>query len=323
MTKFTEAEKEQNRKKYIESRTGDLVTHSSLIAEEFRYRVNRLSQLIGDVHELSLGEYKESLLREYLSKFLPRRYAVGTGFVMFGSNSGELSRQLDIIVYDETNYPVIFKDNAFVILRPESVRAVVEVKGFLDRNGIFNFMDLFIDFAKKWKGYCDHHSGPYFPKIKKPCLMTMAWDIAIDTDGRPKTDGKKLREIIVEKYKADVDKAILGEHFPVLQSAYIYSNCCVSGVISVGENDDVEFGYRTGRGQFLREVDGEGLVLAGDKTLADLLGNIFVYLETPFNPFFTWTDSNIAADHFIEDIKGTENWLHGDEVDLVVGSRDS
>jgi hypothetical protein len=138
------------REKYLESRSRDLTQYAGMIGEEFRSKVDQLSKILGPVHEVSAGEYKESLLRSCIRRFLPKRFAVGTGFVVFAGESirrqsaGEnvdlanlvdyhTSHQLDIIVFDDFDYAPIFRDQDFVVVRPESVRAVIEVKGFLKR----------------------------------------------------------------------------------------------------------------------------------------------------------------------------------------------
>ena len=47
-----------------------------------------------------------------------------------------MSSQLDIIVYDDTDYAPIFREKDVVVVRPESVRAVIEVKGFLKSDDV-------------------------------------------------------------------------------------------------------------------------------------------------------------------------------------------
>ena len=155
------------REEYLKSRTGDLTSYAEMIGEGFSSTLNRLAQLIGGAHEPSLGAYKERFLMNVISDYVPKKYEVGTGFVLFpekkqyngeGPNDGipwnlrghKVSKQLDIIVYDSFNYPTVFKDKDFVIVRPEAVKSVIEVKGALDGNQINSFMCLFIDFAKKW-----------------------------------------------------------------------------------------------------------------------------------------------------------------------------
>lgn len=100
---------------------------------ELLSKVSRLDELIGRDHWLSVGTYKESILRSLISNILPRRYEVSTGFILASDREGRIlkSRQIDIIIWDSTNYAPIFRDGDFVIVPPESCSAVVEVKGKL------------------------------------------------------------------------------------------------------------------------------------------------------------------------------------------------
>jgi hypothetical protein len=211
----SEEENKKRREEYEKSREGDFSSYIAMIGEGFASTINRLSQLIGNAHELSVGRYKERLLMNVISDFIPARYSVGSGFVMFpGTNidsygnidsdtrSHEISKELDIIIYDSTNYSVIFKDQDFVIVKPESVRAIVEVKGVLNYEQIDNFMDSFVDFAKKWARASSLYRHFKLPQLKLPGLFVMNWAIAVDKRGRQQSSEKSLMKKIVNKYKA-------------------------------------------------------------------------------------------------------------------------
>jgi len=101
--------------------------------DELLSKVSRLDELIGRDHWLSVGSYKESILRSLISNILPRKFEVSTGFILASDKEGKLlkSRQMDIIIWDSVNYAPIFRDGEFVIIPPEACSAVVEVKGKL------------------------------------------------------------------------------------------------------------------------------------------------------------------------------------------------
>src|SRR4051794_30465679 len=63
--------------------TRDLTTYASLIGQTFAARLNMLARVIGDVHHLSLGNYKERLLASTIRDHIPKAFGVGTGFVLF------------------------------------------------------------------------------------------------------------------------------------------------------------------------------------------------------------------------------------------------
>jgi hypothetical protein len=146
----------------------DLTGYAALFGEGLTAKVDLLGRLLGDSHYPSPGQYKERLLADAIRGFLPRTVEVGTGFVMFphadmeppgggrfhdplNQSAFSMSRQCDILVYDVAKYPAIFRDRDFVIVRPEAVRAVIEVKGMLSRREVLSTLTSFQDFAVKWR----------------------------------------------------------------------------------------------------------------------------------------------------------------------------
>jgi hypothetical protein len=93
--------------------------------------IGRIDDLIGPAHWLSVGTYKESVIRKQLIDYLPGRYSVGTGFVLHDIGPRVLSRQIDVLVWDSQDYAPIFRDGSFVIIHPQSLRIAIEVKGNL------------------------------------------------------------------------------------------------------------------------------------------------------------------------------------------------
>lgn len=94
------------------------------INEEFDLMNKRLRKLIKNA--VALGTENESILREFLRNYIPNHYSVGHGFIF--KNDQEISSQCDIIIYDSHFFPPLFKRGDFVILSPESVMSVIEVK---------------------------------------------------------------------------------------------------------------------------------------------------------------------------------------------------
>ncbi|KKA46002.1 hypothetical protein WN56_02505 [Salinivibrio sp. KP-1] len=98
--------------------------------------MKRLDYLIGRDHWLSVGNYKEELLRNLLRNLLPKKYEVSTGFILsLDQNGNELkSKQQDIIIWNSNEFSAIFRDDEFVIVPPEACQAVIEVKSTLTKN---------------------------------------------------------------------------------------------------------------------------------------------------------------------------------------------
>lgn len=98
------------------------------IAAEFIAVKDRVKFFIENNHWGEDGRYKEIILMNYLRRVLPDNVAVGTGFVK--NDSGQLTDQIDIIVYKKYE-PKLFSEGDFVILMPESVLGIIEVKSRL------------------------------------------------------------------------------------------------------------------------------------------------------------------------------------------------
>lgn len=99
---------------------------------ELQAKVNRLDGIIGSRHWLSVGSYKENLLKSLLRNRMPKKYEVGTGFVMTRrATERVISRQIDILIWDAESHSPLFRDGDFVIVPPEACMAAIEVKSTL------------------------------------------------------------------------------------------------------------------------------------------------------------------------------------------------
>jgi len=111
-----------------------LAEFHSADAEIMLLKYQTIERLIGEGnHRASEGNYCEDLVREFLRRVLPSRYSVDTGFIRgremeIGGGKRFVSQQLDVIVHDTTDFSPIFRSEGFVIVLPEAVAAVIEVK---------------------------------------------------------------------------------------------------------------------------------------------------------------------------------------------------
>src|SRR5690349_19756662 len=78
------------------------------------------------VHNGVRGDQRERALRDFLTKYLPKKYSVGTGHVL--DRTGKMSGQCDVVIYDSFNCPLILVEEGYQIFPVESVFAVIEVK---------------------------------------------------------------------------------------------------------------------------------------------------------------------------------------------------
>ena len=97
------------------------------ITSELNIIKDRVQDLIGTRHWGEVGRFKEAILKNVIKRFLPNHFSIGTGFIVDSENGDEVSRQLDIIIYDNT-YPILFSEGDFIITTKRNVKAVIEVK---------------------------------------------------------------------------------------------------------------------------------------------------------------------------------------------------
>jgi hypothetical protein len=85
-------------------------------------------------HAGERGKQRERAIRDFLAKYLPRKYALGTGHVI--DVEGSISKQCDIVIYDDLNCPLLLAEEGYQLFPAEAVFGVIEVKSALDANTI-------------------------------------------------------------------------------------------------------------------------------------------------------------------------------------------
>lgn len=101
---------------------GQLYEFLELKKKQVQLEVETLRSII--THSSTKGSGAENIICNFLRKFLPKRYSLGSGFVLVGN---ELSPQMDIIIYDEFYNIPIYSEFGFGVYPVESVYGVVEV----------------------------------------------------------------------------------------------------------------------------------------------------------------------------------------------------
>lgn len=109
----------------------DFVAEFNQVAKQMQLdfeRARRLSR-----HPGIKGDTGETIVRSFLSEYLPKNLEISTGQI-FDTN-GKVSRQLDIIIHDRDNTPVLYldKNKRNKLIPVECVYSVLEVKSFLDK----------------------------------------------------------------------------------------------------------------------------------------------------------------------------------------------
>ena len=82
-------------------------------------------------HNCSKGTFREQVIKNFLRPFLPGRYGVSGGQAF--DTSGEISKQLDVVVYDSLfSYIAPYMDD-FIYFPCESVYGNIEIKSSLNK----------------------------------------------------------------------------------------------------------------------------------------------------------------------------------------------
>jgi len=108
----------------------DTAAYFKSLTDELRSMKNRIRNFIGNAHWQTDGEWKETVLRSVLRRYLPKTTDVGKGFII--TKEGP-STQIDILIYDTTK-PVLFRDGDFVLVTPDATLGVIEVKTRVNRS---------------------------------------------------------------------------------------------------------------------------------------------------------------------------------------------
>jgi hypothetical protein len=111
-----------------------LVGYCVGIAQEFQARINRIQVFVK--HNLTSGSANEDILRDFLIKHTPGAFQVGQGFVCNPLQENSVSRQCDILVYDQNRHPVVYEDGPVKIVWPDSVRMIIETKTRFQKSDI-------------------------------------------------------------------------------------------------------------------------------------------------------------------------------------------
>jgi hypothetical protein len=78
------------------------------------------------LHPGSKGDSLENVWIEWLRKYMPNRYCVDKAIII--DCNGNLSHQIDLVIYDQQYTPFVFSQNGIHYIPAEGVYAVFEVK---------------------------------------------------------------------------------------------------------------------------------------------------------------------------------------------------
>ena len=138
----------------------------------FRHKVQELysilmqSKSIVCQNNLYYGLIAEEILRTFLKDVMPKRYGVCQGFV---ENNSNLSRQCDIIIFDQTDFAPTYSFGEIKIIPSVAVTAIIEVKTNIDAETFHNTLIAFEELARMGVSnkYLFLYDGPTIKTIEK------------------------------------------------------------------------------------------------------------------------------------------------------------
>jgi len=320
---------------FVENVRSDLTGYASLLGESFSARIDMLERVIQSSHYPSLGRYKERLLARVIRDSVPRNIEVGTGFILFphenlspaggsqhydplNQSAFSISRQCDILIYDVSDVPPVFRDEDFVIIRPEAVRAVIEVKGSLTYKELYSILESFYDFGIKWKTTQLFYKKSRQALTKTPSLYAMAWKVRSTKNGRTETNPATIRQKIADFYKTQLE---LKDHngFPTINKLLVYNEFEIQRCIETNfaqSDSAISLGWRSTDGRFVR-FDSQGNTYRDkDRTISSLIGNLHYDISLQnFNRFFSYTDEIRNESLILYKDSGFSSWIDDLEKD--------
>lgn len=105
----------------------------NFLADRFHRKIKSEMEWFENIikHSPTVGSFYENLLRTTLKDFAPSSNLIGTGFV-FDTTRKKHGKQIDVLIYDDSDRSVIYRCDEFVVIHPSSVISTIEVKKTLN-----------------------------------------------------------------------------------------------------------------------------------------------------------------------------------------------
>jgi len=115
-------------------KTPNVRTYCLALQDQFRLQSAVLTDVLP--HSAERGRNNEERFREFLGRILPKRYSVGSGFIICSEPSVPVSGQTDVVLFDEFHNSPIHRELTSHVYPVEMVYGTVEVKGRLQRSDL-------------------------------------------------------------------------------------------------------------------------------------------------------------------------------------------
>jgi hypothetical protein len=152
-------------------RTPSIKAYYAALQEQFRLQSNVLSDVLP--HAGERGRNNEEHFRDFLARVLPKKYSVGSGFIVCSERTVPASSQTDIVIYDEFHNAPIHRELASAVFPVEMVYATVEVKRRLEKRSLAKIL---ADIAKvralgKHRYYINYAPVPKSPETPERLVV--------------------------------------------------------------------------------------------------------------------------------------------------------
>ena len=109
----------------------------NFLADRFHRKIKSETQWFENVikHAPTVGSFYENLIRNTLREFAPTNNKIGTGFV-YDSSRVKHGKQIDVLVYDDSDRSVVYRCDEFVVINPGSTISAIEVKKTLNATNL-------------------------------------------------------------------------------------------------------------------------------------------------------------------------------------------
>lgn len=180
----------------------DIEEHFRSLSAEFEALKNRVFNLIGGAHWPTHGDWRESILRSVLRRHLPENVKVARGFIVDGT---ETSTQIDVLLYDAAA-PVLYRELDLVIVTPNAVRGIIEVKSRIRRGEL---RDTLVKLARN----SDFIADPPHGAVHRPALGVFAYDIELGGADAPYWVWRELQAAARDHPGARINQLSFGGSF--------------------------------------------------------------------------------------------------------------
>jgi hypothetical protein len=115
-------------------KTPSVRNYYAALQEQFKLQSRVLTEVLP--HSGERGRNDEERFREFLGRILPRKYSVGSGFIVCSEASVPPSSQTDVVLFDEFQNSPLHRELTAHIYPVEIVYGTVEVKGRLEKRDL-------------------------------------------------------------------------------------------------------------------------------------------------------------------------------------------